>query len=363
MVFKVFLTDFDVEFDHNKEEPEILRTEKSSSVEQRPESCFQISFCCSPEELNFTCQHPCQWWSSALQLQMTRSCRLDRLHSSKRLTVQAEANGTKVLLFQSGLQLQRFRLLLLPDRQPNMDFSFAGKRALVTGAGKGIGRATALALARCGAKVVAVTRTQADLDSLVQECASITPVCVDLGDWAATEAALQDVGAIDLLVNNAACARLQPFLEVTADQFDQSFDVNVKAVLHVSQIVARGMKARGSGGAIVNVSSQASKRALRDHAVYCATKGALDMLTKVMALELGPHQIRVNSVNPTVVMTDMGRLGWSNPDKAKSMLTRIPLGRFAEVEEVVDSILFLLSDRSKMTNGVTLPVDGGFLAW
>ncbi|XP_073345788.1 L-xylulose reductase [Pagrus major] len=243
-----------------------------------------------------------------------------------------------------------------------MEISFAGKRALVTGAGKGIGRATALALARCGAKVTAVTRTQADLNSLVQECASITPVCVDLADWGATEASLQNVGPIDLLVNNAACASLQSFLDVTPDQFDQSFSVNVKAVLHVSQIVARGMKARGSGGSIVNVSSQASQCALRDHAVYCATKGALDMLTKVMALELGPHQIRVNSVNPTVVMTEMGRLGWSDPEKAKSMTSRIPLGRFAEVEDVVNSILFLLSDKSNMTNGVTLPVDGGFLA-
>ncbi|XP_068439606.1 L-xylulose reductase isoform X1 [Clinocottus analis] len=249
-----------------------------------------------------------------------------------------------------------------------MDVSFAGKRALVTGAGKGIGRDTALALARCGAKVTAVTRTQADLDSLLQECASIAPVCVDLADWGATEAALQDVGPIDLLVNNAACASLQPFLEVTPDQFDQLFNVNVKAVLHVSQlclcgqIVARGMKARGSGGSIVNVSSQASQCALRDHAVYCATKGALDMLTKVMALELGPHQICVNSVNPTVVMTDMGRLGWSDPEKAKTVLSRIPLGRFAEVEDVVNAILFLLSDQSNMINGVTLPVDGGFLA-
>ncbi|XP_061764673.1 L-xylulose reductase [Nerophis ophidion] len=243
-----------------------------------------------------------------------------------------------------------------------MNISFEGKRALVTGAGKGIGRATALALANCGAKVISVTRTQSDLDSLVQECPSITPVCVDLADWGATEAALKNVGPIDLLVNNAAYANLQPFLEVTPEQFDQSFSVNVKAVLHVSQIVAAGMRARRSGGAIVNVSSQASQCALRNHTVYCASKGALDMLTKVMALELGAHQIRVNSVNPTVVMTEMGRSGWSDPEKAKTMTSRIPLGRFAEVDEVVNSILFLLSDKSSMTNGVSLPVDGGFLA-
>ncbi|XP_016532013.1 L-xylulose reductase, partial [Poecilia formosa] len=194
------------------------------------------------------------------------------------------------------------------------------------------------------------------------QCPAIIPVCVDLADWAATEAALKDVGPIDLLVNNAACTKLQPFLEVTADQFDLLFNVNVKAVLHVSQMVAGGMKTRGSGGSIVNVSSQASQRALRDHTVYCSTKGALDMLTKVMALELGPHQIRVNSVNPTVVMTKMGRLGWSDPEKAQTMKSRIPLGRFAEEEDVVNSILFLLSEKSSMINGVALPVDGGYLA-
>ncbi|XP_041939630.1 L-xylulose reductase isoform X2 [Alosa sapidissima] len=210
-----------------------------------------------------------------------------------------------------------------------MEISFAGKQALVTGAGKGIGRATVLALARCGAEVTAVTRTQADLNSLVLECPSVRPVCVDLSDWEATEAALKDVGPVDLLVNNAAYASLQPFLEVTPEQFDMSFNINVKAALHVAQIVARGLKARGSGGSIVNISSQASQCALRDHAVYCATKGALDMLTKTMALELGPYQIRVNSVNPTVVMTDMGRIGWSDPEKAEAMTSRIPLGRFA----------------------------------
>ncbi|XP_019412063.1 PREDICTED: L-xylulose reductase [Crocodylus porosus] len=144
--------------------------------------------------------------------------------------------------------------------------------------------------------------------------------------------------------------------------FCRSFDVNLRAVLQVSQIVARQLIARGAPGAIVNVSSQASHRALQGHAVYCSTKSALDMLTKMMALELGPHKIRVNAVNPTVVMTDMGRVNWSEPQKAGAMLSRIPLGRFAEVDDVVNSILFLLSDQSAMTTGALLPVDGGFLA-
>ncbi|XP_032832015.2 L-xylulose reductase isoform X1 [Petromyzon marinus] len=243
-----------------------------------------------------------------------------------------------------------------------MEISFGGKHALVTGAGKGIGRATCIALQSLGATVTALSRTQADLDSLTHECPAVRAVCVDLADWAAVEAALGAVGPVDLLVNNAGVALLQPFLDVTAEAFQRSFDVNVKAVLQVSQAVARGMVARGSGGAIVNVSSQASQRALLNHTVYCASKGALDMLTKVMALELGPHNIRVNAVNPTVVMTDMGREAWSPPERAGPMLARIPLARFAELEDVVNAVVFLLSERSAMVHGVTLPVDGGFLA-
>ncbi|XP_072882191.1 L-xylulose reductase-like isoform X1 [Hemitrygon akajei] len=243
-----------------------------------------------------------------------------------------------------------------------MELSFAGKRALVTGAGKGIGRATAKALLACGAEVIAVTRTQSDLDSLVQECPKMLTICVDLGNWEATENALKDVGPVDLLVNNAAVSILEPFLEVTQEAVDKTFNINVKAVLHVGQIIAKGMKCRGSGGSIVNISSQASQRALKDHALYCASKGAVDMLTKVMAFELGPHKIRVNAVNPTVVMTAMGRIAWSEPVKASGILSRIPMGRFAELEDVVNAIIFLLSDKSAMINGVTLLVDGGFLS-
>ncbi|XP_059804559.1 L-xylulose reductase-like [Hypanus sabinus] len=243
-----------------------------------------------------------------------------------------------------------------------MELSFAGKRALVTGAGKGIGRAIAKALLACGAEVIAVTRTQSDLDSLVQECPKMLTICVDLGNWEATENALKDVGPVDLLVNNAAVGILEPFLEITEEAFDKMFNINVKAVLHVGQIIAKGMKCRGSGGSIVNVSSQASQCAMKDHSVYSASKGAVDMLTKVMALELGPHKIRVNAVNPTVVMTAMGRIAWSDPVKAAGMLSRIPMGKFAELEDVVNAIIFLLSDKSAMINGVTLPVDGGFLS-
>uniref|UniRef100_A0A8B9HIF1 Dicarbonyl/L-xylulose reductase n=1 Tax=Astyanax mexicanus TaxID=7994 RepID=A0A8B9HIF1_ASTMX len=168
----------------------------------------------------------------------------------------------------------------------------------------GIGRATALALARGGAEVTAVTRTKADLESLVQE--------------------------------------------VTTEPERTSYSYIMRSML------ACTYRCRPSHWPVLYKQEHIFNGS--------ATKGALDLLTRVMALELGPHQIRVNSVNPTVVMTDMGKIGWSDPVKAKTMTSRIPLGKFAEVEDVVNSILFLLSDKSAMTNGVTLPIDGGFLA-
>lgn len=243
-----------------------------------------------------------------------------------------------------------------------MDINFSGKRALVTGAGKGIGRSTAKMLVKCGAEVIALSRTQADLNSLKKEEPAIQTVCIDLCDIEAALKTIESLGDIHLLVNNAGIAILGPFKEANLEDFDKIFSVNVKAPMFIAQVVAKKMIAGGFGGAIVNVSSQASKKALKDHTLYCSTKAALDMLTKSLALELGPHQIRVNAVNPTVVLTDMGRLGWSDPIKAKPMLDQIPLGRFAEVEEVVHAIVYLLSDKASMINGTILPVDGGFLA-
>ncbi|XP_078610474.1 L-xylulose reductase-like [Branchiostoma floridae x Branchiostoma japonicum] len=242
-----------------------------------------------------------------------------------------------------------------------MEIRFDGKKALVTGAGKGIGRDTAKALVKCGAEVFALSRTQEDLDSLVQEYPGIHPVQCDLGDPEATKAAVESVGPIDLLVNNAGITILEPFLEVTLDAFEKVMNVNVRSVMQVSQIVAKGMVERGSGGSIVNVSSLASKCALKEHTSYCTSKGALDIMSKVMALELGPHKIRVNTVNPTVVMTDMGVKVWSDPVKAGPMLARIPLGKFVEVDDVVHAILYLLSDKAAMVNGTNLPIEGGFL--
>ena len=129
----------------------------------------------------------------------------------------------------------------------------------------------------------------------------------------------------------------------------------------LSQVIARNMIERGQGGAIVNLSSQASFRALWDHTSYCTSKGALDQLTRMMALELGQHNIRVNAVNPTVTLTPMGEMAWGDPAKSEPMMARIPLKRFAKPVDVVDAVAYLLSDHAGMIHGATLPVDGGFL--
>jgi len=241
-----------------------------------------------------------------------------------------------------------------------MRIQFEGKRALVTGAGKGIGRAIAVRLAGCGAHVVALSRTAADLHTLREEIGCET-VVADLADARAARVAAEQAGEIDLLVNNAGISIPEPFLETTVEAFDATMAVNVRALLVVSQIVAAGLIRRERPGAIVNLSSQASLAGLVDHAAYGASKGAVDALTRVMAQELGPYGIRVNGVNPTVTLTSMGEMAWSDPRKSGPMLAKIPLGHFARPEDVADAVAYLLSDHAAMIHGVALPVDGGYL--
>ncbi|XP_044272324.1 L-xylulose reductase-like [Tribolium madens] len=242
-----------------------------------------------------------------------------------------------------------------------MEISFHGKTALVTGASQGIGRDIVKQLVKGGAKVVAVARKKELLDTLKEEVPSIEVIPCDLSDWQATQNALSHLSP-DLLVNNAGLAILKPLTQVTESDIDQLFAINVKALIQVTKLVTEKLLQRKAPGSIVNISSQASMAGLLDHTVYCSTKGAVDAFTRAAALELGPHNIRVNCVNPTVIMTAMGKLGWSDPKVAKPMLEKIPLRRFGEVQEVVDAVLFLLSDKASMITGSCLPVDGGYLA-
>jgi L-xylulose reductase len=235
-----------------------------------------------------------------------------------------------------------------------------GKSVVVTGAGKGIGRATALMLARRGAKVIALTRSAADLQTLETEigCKSIA---VDLADPDATRAAARAALPADFLINCAGTTALESFLETSVAAFDLLYAVNTRAPMIVAQEYARDLVARDQKGAIVNVSSCASFVGIPDHAAYCASKAGLDGLTRVMAKELGPKGIRVNGVHPTVTLTPMAVKAWSDPVKSAGMMARIPLGRFAEPDDIAEVILFLLADEAAMVNGLSMPVDGGYM--
>ena len=237
---------------------------------------------------------------------------------------------------------------------------FKSRRVLVTGASKGIGREIAAMLTRFNARVVALSRTEKDLQTLKEET-GCEIVIGDLADAASARRAAEQAGEIDLLVNNAGVAILQSFLDTTVEAWDLQMAVNLRSVAIVSQVIAAQMINRGIRGSIVNVSSMAAFQALENHAAYCASKAGLDQLTKVMAVELGKYGIRANAVNPTVVLTEMGKRAWSDPEKGGPMLRRIPLGRFAECEDIASVVCFLLSDSAAMLNGLSLRIDGGFL--
>lgn len=238
-------------------------------------------------------------------------------------------------------------------------FDFSGRSVLVTGASSGIGRVIAERLRAAGARVVAAARNAGELERLAAET-GCEPLPLDVADERAVERAVTPLGALDGLVNCAGTTSLEPAVDVTAAAFDRVMSVNARGAVLVARVVARGMIAASRPGSIVNVSSQAGIVALPDHLSYCASKAALDAITRVLCIELGPHRIRVNSVNPTVTLTPMAELAWSAPEKRDPALAAIPLGRFAEPREVAEPVLFLLSDAASMVSGVTLPIDGGY---
>jgi NAD(P)-dependent dehydrogenase (short-subunit alcohol dehydrogenase family) len=247
-----------------------------------------------------------------------------------------------------------------------LSFDFTGKSAIVTGATKGIGRDIALALAAAGCRVAATGRNQGELDSLAAEIEAGGGECLtyraDLAEAAACEAMATyfcaELGVVDILVNDAGLSIPERLLDLDAAHWDLTLAVNLRAPALVTKVVAKAMIAAG-GGVIVNVSSNACMGGIDEHAAYCASKFGLDGLTKVMAVELGPHNLRVNAVAPTVVLTPMGTQVWGDPAKAAPVKARIPLGRFALPAEVSAVVLFLASPAAAMIHGETILIDGG----
>lgn len=226
----------------------------------------------------------------------------------------------------------------------------------------GIGRDIVIALINLNVKVIGVSRSAAPLDELKIELnsSSFTPIQLDISDWNKTRETLQSLDIkLDGIINNAGIAVIKPFEELTEADYDNTMNVNLKGCFNVVQSLLTKLN---EGASIINISSVASLKALKDHTIYCMSKAGLDALTRNLALELAPRKIRVNSVNPTVILTRMGRENWSDPQKAGPLLSRIPLNRFGEVKEVVDPVLWLLSDDSSYVNGHCLPIEGGLMS-
>ena len=245
-----------------------------------------------------------------------------------------------------------------------------GKRVLITGASRGIGADLARAFAAAGAKLVITGRDQTALAERAVALADdhgveVTPVAADLRDPEGVDAlaaqALAAYGGLDVLINNAGISYPELVVDLTADRLDEVLQVNLRAPALLAARIGKAMAAAGSGS-IINLASTAGVRALSEHYVYCMTKAALIMATKVLALELGPAGVRANAICPTVTLTEMGQRVWlDHPDKAAPMLDRIPLGRFVYPAEVSEVAVWLASDAAAVVNGVELPVDGGLL--
>jgi L-xylulose reductase len=245
-----------------------------------------------------------------------------------------------------------------------MPFDFRGKKILVTGAGKGIGRGVAIALNQAGCKVYALSRTKSTLDSLVEECPDIIPIIADLCDWEDTREKLEKLEVLDGLVNNAGIGGHDyDAVDCPKEYIKHILDNNLLSAINCSQAVAKKMIEAKVKGAIVNCSSTGSLAAFPKGLPYNVSKAGMDMVTKQFALELGPYGIRVNSVNAALVSTPLVQsLIEKGTLSENTFSSRMPMGRILTLEEIVDPILYLLSEHSAMVTGQMHVVDGGCMS-
>jgi NAD(P)-dependent dehydrogenase (short-subunit alcohol dehydrogenase family) len=246
-------------------------------------------------------------------------------------------------------------------------FSLKGRKALVTGASKGIGAEICAVFAEAGADIVALGRDAADLAATAdavrahgRRCLTLTAeLASPTGPMTACEAALQAWGTIDILVNSAGIAHVAPAVDFLTPDWDEMMAVNLRAPFLTARTLAPAMIAQ-RWGKIINISSQTGVIALEDHVAYATSKGGLNALTKSLCAEWARHNVQVNAICPTVVMTPMGKTIWGPPEKGDPFRNATPARRFAEPVEVADAALYLASDASAMVNGALLMVEGGF---
>jgi NAD(P)-dependent dehydrogenase (short-subunit alcohol dehydrogenase family) len=245
-------------------------------------------------------------------------------------------------------------------------FRLDGKRALVTGGGRGIGLAAASALAAAGAHVTLAARTLSEIEAAAAAIRArgdkADALALDVTDLAAMRSAIAQAEPFDVLVNNAGTNRPAYLMDVTIEDFDFVFRLNVRAAFFVAQAVARRLVEAKRPGSIINISSQMGHVGAARRTVYCASKHAMEGFTKAMAVELAPHNIRVNSLGPTFLETPMTRPFFQNEAFRNEVLAKIKLGRLGQLEEITGAILFLASDASSLMTGSALVIDGGWTA-
>lgn len=245
-------------------------------------------------------------------------------------------------------------------------FRVDGRRALVTGAGRGIGLAAAAALAGNGAHVTLCARTQSELESArdaIVAAGGVADILVlDITRLDDTRRALDVSGPFDILVSNAGVNRPKPLLEATADDFDAVFGLNVRAAYFIAQKVAAMLVAAGRAGSIIQLSSQLGHVGATGRSLYAASKFAIEGLTKALAVELGPAGIRVNSIAPTFIDTPLTRSYALDEEALSQIRARIKLGRIGTVEDIMGAVVYLASDASSLVTGTSLLVDGGWTA-
>ena len=246
------------------------------------------------------------------------------------------------------------------------DFGLRGKTALVSGAGRGIGLAAAWALAGAGARVILLARSEADLRAAAGAIGAAGGtaewVVLDAADRRGIAALLAERGPVDVLLNNAGTNRPKPFLDVSEEDFDAIMGLNVRAAFFCAQEVARHLVANGRGGSIINVSSQMGLVGGANRTVYCASKHAMEGMTKAMALDLARHGIRVNTLCPTFTETPLTRPYFEDAAFREQTLAQIPLGRLGQVSDLTGAIVYLASDASRLMTGTHMVVDGGWTA-
>lgn len=245
-------------------------------------------------------------------------------------------------------------------------FRLDGRRALITGAGRGIGRAIAEALAQAGAEVTLCARSGDEIGAAVDtlRAAGLTAegLVADVTDIHGFAGLIAGLPAFDIFVNNAGTNRPKPLSEVTLEDYDAVLDLNLRAAIFAVQAVTAKMLQAGAAGSVINMSSQMGHVGAANRSLYCASKWGLEGFTKALAVELGPKNIRVNTICPTFIETPMTRLFLEDPAFRSAVLSKIKLGRLGQVDDVIGAAVFLASSASAMMTGSALMLDGGWTA-